>query len=241
MGLFGRRLSLKDSGFFEGFTDWHSHILPGVDDGVQTLDESLEILRLYETLGVKSVWLTPHVMEDVPNATAFLKERFAELQTAYTGPVELHLAAENMLDNLLAERLEQGDVLPLGEGGDHLLVETSYFNPPMGLHSVLERIKARGYHPVLAHPERYAFMGTAEYRRLKELGVKFQLNLFSLTGAYGSDAAGKALVLLKSGFYDLIGSDTHRLAFLADTLVRKTLKPSVLHRLKENVSTHLLG
>ena len=65
-----------------GFTDYHSHILPGVDDGVQTMDESLEILRLYEEQGIKSVWLTPHIMEDIPNTTAHLRDRFAELQAA---------------------------------------------------------------------------------------------------------------------------------------------------------------
>lgn len=116
-----------------GFTDYHSHILPGVDDGVQTMDESLEILRLYEEQGIKSVWLTPHIMEDIPNTTAHLRDRFAELQAAYTGGVQLHLAAENMLDNLFEERLGKNDLLPLGENGDHLLVETSYFSPPMGL------------------------------------------------------------------------------------------------------------
>ena len=130
---------MKDSGIFEGFTDWHSHILPGVDDGVRTVEEALEILRLYEELGVKAVWLTPHIMEDIPNTTAHLRERFAELQATYTGPITLHLAAENMLDNLFEERLEKNDLLPLGENGNHLLVETSYFSPPMGLSNILPR------------------------------------------------------------------------------------------------------
>ena len=117
---FRKRVSLQDSGIFSGFTDWHSHILPGVDDGVRTMGESLEILRLYEELGVRSVWLTPHIMEDIPNTTAHLRERFAELQASYSGSVELHLAAENMLDGLFEERLEKNDLLPLGENGDHL-------------------------------------------------------------------------------------------------------------------------
>lgn len=209
MWPFRKRVSLKDSGIFEGFTDWHSHILPGVDDGVRTMEESLDILRLYETLGIRSVWLTPHIMEDIPNTTAHLRERFAELQAAYTGKVQLHLAAENMLDNLFEERLEQNDLLPLGEGGNHLLVETSYFNPPVDLFGVLERIKAKGYYPVLAHPERYVYMGEADYRKLKEIGVELQLNLFSLVGGYGKDVERKANRLLKNGIYDMIGSDLH--------------------------------
>ena len=214
MWPFRKRISLRDSGIFEGFTDFHSHILPGVDDGVQTMEESLAILREYESLGVQAVWLTPHIMEDIPNTTAHLKARFSELQAVYTGSVRLHLAAENMLDNLFRERLERNDVLPIGEGGDHLLVETSYFNPPMDLYGILEQIKSKGYYPVLAHPERYVYMGKREYGRLKEMGVKFQLNLPSLVGLYGKPIQGTAEQLKKRGFYDYAGTDIHSIKLL---------------------------
>ena len=209
MWPFKKRILLKDSGIFEGFTDWHSHILPGVDDGVRTMDEALEILYQYEELGVKTVWLTPHIMEDLPNATTHLRERFAELQAAYTGNVKLHLAAENMLDNLFEERLKKNDLLPLGENSDHLLVETSYFSPPMGLNNILLRIKVKGYHPVLAHPERYVYMGESDYRQLKEMGVKFQLNLPSIAGMYSDRAKKKAMWLLSEKVIDCIGTDIH--------------------------------
>ena len=152
---------------------------------MQTMDEALEILAEYERLGVREVWLTPHVMEDIPNSTDGLRERFAELQAAYKGKVELNLASENMLDRLFEERLQKDDLLPWGKDGKHLLVETSYFNPPMGLNNILLRIKAKGYYPVLAHPERYLYMRRDEYERLKSMDIKFQLNLFSLTGLYG--------------------------------------------------------
>ena len=209
MWPFRKCIPLKDSGIFEGFTDWHSHILPGVDDGVRTVEEALEILRLYEELGVKAVWLTPHIMEDIPNTTAHLRERFAELQATYTGPITLHLAAENMLDNLFEERLEKNDLLPLGENGDHLFVETSYFSPPMGLSNILLRIKAKGYYPVLAHPERYVYMGESDYRRLKDMGVKFQLNLPSIAGMYGNRIKKKAVLLLSEKAVAYTGTDIH--------------------------------
>ncbi len=218
MWPFAKRISLKDSGIFNGFTEWHCHLLPGVDDGVQTLDESLEILRLYEDLGIQAVWLTPHIMEDIPNTTSHLRQRFAQLQAAYTGPLTLHLAAENMLDTLFEERLSCNDLLPLGEHQDHLLVETSYFNPPMGLQGTLQRIQASGYHPVLAHPERYVYMDQSDYQELKALGVKFQLNLPSLTGAYGKRIQKRAEWLLKNNLYDLEGTDTHHLDFLREAL-----------------------
>lgn len=218
MWPFSKRRSLAETGFFRGFTDWHCHILPGVDDGVETTEESLAILRLYEQSGIGAVWLTPHIMEDIPNETSALRERFKALQAAYAGPVELHLAAENMLDTLFEERLERNDLLPLGEKGDHLLVETSYFNPPMGLSGMLKRIMSKGYYPVLAHPERYVYMGEADYRELKMLGVKLQLNLLSLAGRYGVRVQQNAQRLLKDGMYDFAGSDIHSLHAAKDVV-----------------------
>ena len=194
-----------------GFTDHHSHILFGVDDGVKTLETSLKVLQRYEEIGIAEVWCTPHIMEDVPNTTDGLRARFAELCAAYNGPIKLHLAAENMMDQLFEERLEHNDLLPLGEDGNHLLVETSYFTPPMGMKDILRRIKAKGYFPVLAHPERYVYMDKEDYRTLKEMGILFQLNLSSLAGGYGPEAEAKSHWLLKKGFYDFVGSDLHSL------------------------------
>ena len=203
-----------ERGFFKGFTDWHSHILPGVDDGVQTMEEALQILKKYEELGVKEVWLTPHIMEDIPNTTAHLKERFNELRAAYQGHVTLHLASENMLDNLFEERLEKNDLLPIGKNKDHLLVETSYFNPPMGLYDILQHIQAKGYYPILAHPERYIYMEQEDYRKLKAMGIKLQLNIPSLTGIYGKEAQKKSEWLAEQNMYDLKGMDLHKIGLL---------------------------
>lgn len=224
MWPFRKKQTLEESGFFRGFTDWHCHILPGVDDGVQTMEEALQILAEYERLGVKEVWLTPHIMEDIPNTTEKLRDRFTELRTAYQGSVMLHLASENMLDNLFEERLEKNDLLPIGKDGKHLLVETSYFNPPMGLSNILLRIKAKGYYPILAHPERYMYMSETDYKRLNSMNVKFQLNQFSLFGLYGKDVQKRAKMLQKLKMYDYIGSDLHTM---------KTLKMSYKLRFDE--------
>lgn len=221
MWFFPKRRSLRESGIFQGFTEWHCHLLPGVDDGIKTLDESLKTLRLYEEAGIRTVWLTPHIMEDIPNTPAQLRERFGELQQAYKGNIKLHLAAEHMLDALFEERLEADDLLPIGEEGTHLLVETSYFNPPMDLKGMLKRIQAKGYHPLLAHPERYVYMDERDYHELKDLDIKFQLNIPALVGMYGERVQKKAQQLLKAGMYTCMGNDTHTYRFFASLLDAK--------------------
>ena len=221
MWLFRKKQSLEESGFFRDFTDWHCHILPGVDDGVQSMDEALQILVEYERLGIKKVWLTPHIMEDMPNTTRHLRERFNELKAVYQGNVVLNLASENMLDNLFEERLNKNDLLPIGKEGKHLLVETSYFNPPIGLHNIFLRINSKGYFPILAHPERYLYMDENEYKQLKAMGVKFQLNLFSILGLYGKDVKEKAKSLKCRRMYEYIGTDLHQVEILNSMLYRK--------------------
>lgn len=206
---FQQKQTLAGSGILRGMTDYHCHLLPGVDDGVQTVEESLEILQLYEQLGIREVWLTPHVMEDIPNTTAGLRSRFEQLSSRYAGNLRLHLAAEYMLDNLFKERLAHRDLLPLGKAGSHLLIETSYFNPPVDLYTMLEKIKSAGYHPVLAHPERYVYMGEKDYHRLKQARVKFQSNLPSLVGGYGNPVQKKIERLHAQNMIDLYGTDTH--------------------------------
>lgn len=203
--------SLGDSGMMKGLTDWHSHVLPGVDDGIKTLEQSLEVLGHFEAMGVDTLWLTPHIMEDYPNTTDKLRECFEELNEAWKGNLKLRLAAENMLDPLFEERLAARDVLPIGDNGDHLLVETSYFSPPMGFDGLIDSIMKAGYYPLLAHPERYTYMDEGDYNRLHEKGVRMQLNYVSLVGGYGETARKKTIWLLKNGYIDVVGSDIHRL------------------------------
>ena len=207
--LFSKESKLKKSGLLDKKSDVHSHILYGVDDGVQQLEESLQILKELENLGIENLWCTPHIMEDIPNQTNFLQERFLQLKQAYKGKIQLHLAAEYMIDNVFNERLSNKDLLPHGELRNHLLVETSYFNPPLNLEETLQEIYSIGYYPLLAHPERYAYMEDNDYIRLKSNGIKFQLNLLSLKGMYGKTAQKKAEWLISKNYYDQVGSDIH--------------------------------
>ena len=249
MWFWNKKHTIAASGILQGAVDHHSHILPGVDDGVETMDEALRILATYEAMGIKELWLTPHIMEDIPNTPQKLAARFEELKAAYKGGITLHLAAEYMIDNNLHKLIQKIDspslprgttrgsvvcddgyfstpkecpigatkeegvapnsLLPIGTAGKHILVETSYFNPPMRFKETLRQIKSLGYYPLLAHPERYMYMDNDEYRRLREEGVKFQLNLVSLAGGYGAVVRKKALWLLANGLYSVAGSDLH--------------------------------
>ena len=200
--------SLQDSGALRGGIDRHSHILYGVDDGVETVAEALSALAFEEYIGVTDVWCTPHIMEDVPNETDALRIRFEELRTLYTGPVRLHLAAEYMLDGLFVRRFNSGDLLLMED--DVILVETSSIAAPYDFIGILSGIMAEGYRPLLAHPERYVYMKMADYVRLRKMGVLFQLNLPSLIGYYGREVRSRAETLLRKGMYFAYGSDCHR-------------------------------
>ncbi|MBR3611923.1 MAG: capsular biosynthesis protein [Bacteroidaceae bacterium] len=209
MWPFTKKTTIAQSNLLAGGTDHHSHILPAVDDGIATIDEAMQALQALAATGIKELWLTPHIMEDYPNTRAALQENFATLRSCYTGPITMYLAAEYMIDNQFHELLESGNLLPIGNTGNHLLVETSYFTPPMQLNATLQRIKSKGYHPLLAHPERYMYMDNSQYRTLHENGVKMQLNILSLAGAYGRAVQKKAVWLLKNNMYTVAGSDLH--------------------------------
>lgn len=208
MLFFKRKIKLAESGFFSGFTDYHNHILPRVDDGFKTQEESLEALEYFENLGVAKINFTPHRMNGFKTTTEELKAAFKSLTEAYKGKIELSLAGEYMLDSGFEHRMQEG-LLFLE---DHkVLVETSFLSPPNNFQELLFSISVAGYTPVIAHPERYHYMNKFHYRQLKERGCLMQLNLLSLTGYYGSSAQNAAGYLLENGFYNMAGTDIHNL------------------------------
>jgi tyrosine-protein phosphatase YwqE len=228
-GFFNNRKSLSESGILKGAVDNHSHILYGVDDGVRTLDESLAILKFLEKAGLSKLWLTPHIMEDVPNTTADLRKRFSDLQSSYDGSIDLFLASEYMMDNLFMKRLAEKDLLLHGD--DTVLVETSTWAPPIDFWDILEKIMNTGYRPILAHPERYRYMKKSDYQKLHDMQVILQLNIPSIVGVYGEQVQIKALTLMEKGWYSMAGSDCHRFKAIKGQYESKILKSETLNRL----------
>ena len=235
MSLFRLKKSFDQIGILAGITDSHSHLLPGVDDGMPNAEDSLKALERFEQRGIRKVWLTPHIMEEIPNRTADLKARFEEFRKTYSGPIELVLASENMLDPLFEERLKENDLLPIGKNRDRLLVETSYFSAPVNMLELLDEIKRSGFQPILAHPERYTYMKEDDYHRLKKAGIEFQINYLSFAGAYGPDAEAKSIWMLENDYPDYVGSDIHSLSMFEHYAGKKTLSSRIVRKLTETI------
>ena len=227
--MFVKKCSVEQSGLLEMKTDRHSHVLPGVDDGIQRIEDSLSAISYLENLGISDLWCTPHIMEEMPNKTEDLRLRFNELCQAYKGKVKLHLSPEYMMDLLFEKRLKERDLI-VGDDG-FLLMETYGGNSERPVLEMLEMALSAGYKPLLAHPERYHSFSEKVYSTIRSMGVSFQLNLPSVLGAYGDTVRRKSLMLLQKGWYECMGSDCHRCARLVEQYRSKVLPPRVLELL----------
>jgi protein-tyrosine phosphatase len=211
--------------------DMHSHLLPGLDDGAETITHSLELLRELRELGFQKLIMTPHIMGDFyKNTPATIQAALADLQQAAVaaglGDVTLECAAEYYLDEWLNEKLTSGtELLSFGGERRYLLFETSYMNEPFNLQRTIFELKAAGYQPVLAHPERYTYLygRFSEIQKFRqEYGVLLQLNLNSLAGYYSPHARRVAEQMIDAGLVDFVGTDTHHLRHTA-ALANKTV------------------
>lgn len=229
----------KSSPFFpENYIDIHSHIIPGIDDGAKSVEESIALLQKMNELGIQNFVCTPHVMESVwENSSQKITSQFSELEQHLKNSNLKHLsvrfAAEYMLDQNFQQLLENKDILPIKD--NYILVEMSYLNPPINLYEMLFDIQIAGYQPILAHPERYKFLHSTfnEYQKLKDAGCLFQLNLLSLSSYYGKDVNKIAIELLKKNMIDVASSDAHHQKHLAT--LEEITKNSKLHKLVQHV------
>ena len=217
--------------FPPNYMDLHSHILPTVDDGAKSFEESLVLLKRLESYGIRKLVLTPHIMEGVwENSNTFLEQRFYELQ-AYLkkeqfNSITLRLAAEYMLDSNFSTLLKEQQLLTIKD--NYILVELSYLSAPVNLYELLFEIQLAGYKPILAHPERYSFFhqNFKEYHKLKEVGCFFQLNLLSLSDYYGKDVHTISKKLLKANLINFTGMDVHHTKHL--NYLEKINNPSIV-------------
>lgn len=223
--------ALTDLSIFH--TDIHSHLIPGIDDGVQTMAESIEMIQGMVDLGIKKIITTPHIMSDYYKNTPDIIRRGLddvrkELHKQNIS-VEIDAAAEYYIDEGFLPKLHKKDVIAIQD--KYLLFEISYINPPDNLHSIIFEIIVAGYVPLLAHPERYPFWYNKfeEFQKIKETGALLQLNTNSLTGYYGGGAKAIAEKMIDLNMIDFIGSDLHGQRHLDG--LRKVVSEKHLHKL----------
>ena len=211
----------------------HSHLIPGIDDGAQTLEDSLQLVRKMNQLGYTKLVTTPHIQSEFyKNTPEIILSGLQQLREAIAGasiPVQVEAAAEYLLDDGFEEKMTDGKLLSFSD--KYILVELSYFNPHPNLKSFIFNLQVDGYKVILAHPERYTywFNDFGKYEDLKDRGVFFQLNAVSLAGYYPEPVKKFAEKLIDKGMIDFIGSDAHNMRYLE--ALEKSLKERSLAKL----------
>jgi protein-tyrosine phosphatase len=226
-------------------TDMHSHLIPGIDDGSPDMATSLELIKGFVALGYQKIITTPHILWEIyPNTVEIIQSGIGELNKAVKEagiPVQLSAAAEYFIDEHFKELLKNKvSLLPISS--NMVLVEFSMHTAPLDLQEVLFEMQMQNYQPIIAHPERYTYLGRKKdlFDELKSAGLFFQLNLLSLTGHYGNTVQELAEYLLKKDYYDFAGTDLHHHRHLA--ALQKLGASPLLKRLKDSgtVKNYLL-
>ena len=210
MSLFRR----EPKQFFFYEHDMHSHILPGLDDGVKTIEESIAIVKKMLALGVKRFSFTPHISFPSPmNTPEIIRERLDLLINSLKKEgiyLDADAGAEYKVGEYMLELIERDTLASFRDR--KVLIEHSFVSPSPSFEEVVFRLQEREYHPVLAHPERYPFYAGAILERvkaLKERGCQMQVNLLSFVGFYGKEAQKGALILADAGAIDYLSGDIH--------------------------------
>ncbi|MGN6214271.1 tyrosine-protein phosphatase [Parafilimonas sp.] len=210
--LFGTKRTTPDLSFIGA--DMHSHLLPGLDDGLQTIEQTVNYIRQLQQMGYKKLICTPHILAEVyPNSPATILPKLELVRTALQEnniDIQVEAAAEYMVDLDFENHVLEGKPL-LTFGKNLILIEMSYVAASNNIESVIFQLKLKGLQPVLAHPERYNYYaGNIEtFQRFIDLGCYLQINILSLLGYYGEGAKKTAQNLLKNNMVTLVGTDMH--------------------------------
>jgi protein-tyrosine phosphatase len=224
-----------------GFIDLHLHYVPGVDDGVPTLNDARKICRELKAMGYVQLVTTPHIRSGMfENRRAGLQQAFAgllaELGDDSTLPL-LALSAEHHCDSLFVELFEAGEILPY-PGGHAVLIEFPNEALPVAFDKFAFRLARKGLKAIIAHPERYVplFKRTDAMDGLLDQEVGLQLDLMALVGKYGRSSRKAAERMLEEGAYTIAATDTHRV----DDIERVGQALALLHKLVGDEEARLL-
>ncbi|MFC3880089.1 tyrosine-protein phosphatase [Algoriphagus namhaensis] len=199
--------------------DMHSHLIPGIDDGSKSMQESLDLISRLSDFGLRKLITTPHIMSEYyKNTPEIIRMGLEDLRKSVKAAginIEIEAAAEYYLDEIFLEKVKDGEEI-LTFGDNYILVETGFINRPQMLLETLFQLEMSGYKPIFAHPERYQYL-LGDKQLLEDLvdrSLLFQVNLLSLTGFYSKPVKDFAETLLERGLVRLFGTDCHNPRYL---------------------------
>lgn len=238
---FLRKKQTNNTLFFN--TDVHSHILPGVDHGAQSLENSLAMLQGLMSLGINRVVCTSHVtsetFENTPQSLTAAYDILCDAVREQGLDVELLLSAEYRIDEYWDKQYAAGDIIPMP--GKHLLMENSFQQELLLLDELMFDLMVKGYKPILAHPERYAYYARRHDRlsKLHSSGVKFQVNILSLAGFFGPGVKETANWLIRNKMVEYLGSDLHNLEQVE--IIRNYINTKEWVKVAKQLEPHILN
>lgn len=224
--FFKRKKNRVVEPIFESLSvDMHSHLVPHVDDGSRSTEETLECMRVMQQVGYKQMYITPHFQYPrFPNKEDDITNRYNRLcddlkENGVTMQM-MGIGGEYRIDDSFADRVANPQFLQIGQKNKYLLVELSLHQIRMGIEETIFDLMMKGYDVILAHPERYPYYSSTsrKLQNLKEQGVYFQCNVLSLSGFYGKAAQSKAYAFIENDWVEFLGTDMHNTMY-ADALL----------------------
>lgn len=199
--------------------DMHSHLIPGIDDGSKSMEESLELIKRLSSYGLRKIITTPHIMSEYyRNTPEIINMGLEDLRRALREEeieIEIEAAAEYYMDEIFLDKVKNGEEI-LTFGDNYILVETGFINKPQMLLEIIFQLEMAGYKPILAHPERYQYL-IGDKKLLQDLTdrkILFQVNLLSLTGFYSKPVKDFGEMLVETGLVRFFGTDCHNSRYL---------------------------
>ncbi len=197
--------------------DMHCHLLPGIDDGPESIEESLSIIQAMVAVGYQGAICTSHIFPEVyDNKADDMLRGVDSLQSVLDKNninFTLHASAEYMVDRQFIELAKAKKLLAFGKK-DYVVIETGFTQENPYFDEAIYEMQYAGYCPILAHPERYLYLSQSksieQFEKIIDKGIELQINLFSLIGLYGRLSKEVAKILLKNNFIQWIGTDIHR-------------------------------
>lgn len=200
--------------------DFHSHILPGIDDGARTLEESIQIVKAMSAMGFDRITCTPHITKKYRNTLENIKERFDLLVTGMKDSgteIDLRMSAEYRLNpETWPDILAKGELMPIE---DKFILMEFPINDESDMYGLdpeeeFRKVISLGLTPILPHPERYAYLPHETLLKYVDLGVKIQSNYGSLAGIYGTEVQAKARALIDEGIVSFLATDMHNMLYV---------------------------